>query len=176
MVKCKYEGTGIWDGRCIGTKEVDPCPGYDKCKQYKPNYTTNADRIRAMSDEELAAWLTRIANGDVYTDFCCNPAITERRCGMLICNCLVDLECPVLLSDVVCVPWCEYLCEGSTIKERTVTAMNDECKWMQDEVCVNADCPACADYCPVANTPGVCKYEERGNSDAQKGKRQTCAK
>ena len=59
MVKCKYEGTGIWDGRCTGTKEVDPCPGYDKCKQYKPNYTTNADRIRAMSDEELANWLAR---------------------------------------------------------------------------------------------------------------------
>lgn len=54
--------------------------------------------------------------------------------------------------------------------------MIDECKWMQDEVCVNADCPACADYCPVANTPGVCKYEERGNNDAQKGKRQTGAK
>ena len=54
LVKCKYEGTGIWNGRCTGTKEVDPCPGYDKCKQYKPNYTTNADRIRAMSDEELA--------------------------------------------------------------------------------------------------------------------------
>lgn len=54
MVKCKYEGTGIWDGRCTGTKEVDPCQGYDKCKQYKPNYTTNADRIRAMSDENLA--------------------------------------------------------------------------------------------------------------------------
>ena len=57
MVKCKYEGTGIWNGRCIGTKEVDPCPGYDKCKQYKPNYTTNADRIRAMSDDELATHL-----------------------------------------------------------------------------------------------------------------------
>ena len=54
MVKCKYEGTGIWGGRCTGTKEVDPCPGYVKCKQYKPNYATNADRIRAMSDEELA--------------------------------------------------------------------------------------------------------------------------
>lgn len=26
--------------------------------------------------------------------------------------------------------------------------MIDECKWMQDEVCVNEDCPACADYCP----------------------------
>ena len=57
MVKCKYEGTGIWNGRCVGTKEVDPCPGYDKCKEYKPDYMTNADRIRAMSDEELAKLL-----------------------------------------------------------------------------------------------------------------------
>ena len=53
MVKCKYEGNGIWNGRCTGTKEVDPCPGYDKCKQYNPNYTTNADRIRSMTDDEL---------------------------------------------------------------------------------------------------------------------------
>ena len=57
MVKCKYEGTGIWNGRCVGTKEVDPCPGYDKCKEYKPDYMTNAYRIRAMSDEELAKLL-----------------------------------------------------------------------------------------------------------------------
>ena len=62
MVKCKYEGTGIWDGRCIGTKEVDPCPGYDKCKQYKPNYTTNADSIRSMDDEELAEFLIDLAD------------------------------------------------------------------------------------------------------------------
>ena len=60
MVKCKYEGTGIWDGRCIGTKEVDPCLGYDKCKQYKPNYMTNADRIRTMTDEELAEFIKNI--------------------------------------------------------------------------------------------------------------------
>ena len=62
MVKCKYEGTGIWNGRCVGTKEVDPCPGYDKCKEYKPDYMTNADRIRSMSDEELAEWLTNMCN------------------------------------------------------------------------------------------------------------------
>lgn len=60
MVKCKYEGTGIWNGRCTGTKEVDPCAGYDKCKQYKPNYMTNAQKIRAMSDEELAKYLVDI--------------------------------------------------------------------------------------------------------------------
>lgn len=57
---CKYEGTGIWAGRCKGTKEVDPCPGYDKCEWYKPDYKTNADRIRAMSDEELAKHLVDI--------------------------------------------------------------------------------------------------------------------
>ena len=54
-----------------------------------------------------------------------------------------------------------------TANERAVKPMLDDCKWMQDEVCVNADCPACADYCPVANYPGVCKYEERGDFDAQ---------
>ena len=68
MVKCKYEGIGVWDGRCVGTKEVDPCTGYDKCKQYKPNYTTNADRIRAMSDEELANVLTDYSNSRWVTE------------------------------------------------------------------------------------------------------------
>lgn len=69
MVKCKYEGTGIWNGRCTGTKEVDPCPGYDNCKQYKPNYTTNADRIRAMSDEELADVLREFATKPMQGSF-----------------------------------------------------------------------------------------------------------
>ena len=73
MVKCKYEGTGIWDGRCTGTKEVDPCLGYDKCKQYKPIYTTNADRIRAMSDEELADMLWK--TGRNYRAVCADPIV-----------------------------------------------------------------------------------------------------
>ena len=65
MIKCKYEGTGIWNGRCVGTKEVDPCPGYDKCKQYKPDYRTNADRIRSMSDDELNDLFHDIYNAGV---------------------------------------------------------------------------------------------------------------
>ena len=51
--KCKYEGKGVWEGRCVGTKEVDPCKGYEKCKSYRPDCQTNADRIRAMSDEQM---------------------------------------------------------------------------------------------------------------------------
>lgn len=36
----------------------------------------------------------------------------EGRCGMLICTCPNEMECPALLSDVVCFPWCEYLEDG----------------------------------------------------------------
>ena len=37
-----------------------------------------------------------------------------------------------------------------------------DCKYCQDDdVCVNANFLMCADYCPVANVPGVCRFEER---------------
>ena len=37
-----------------------------------------------------------------------------------------------------------------------------ECKYNQDEFCVNADCPMRGDYCPVPDIEFVCKYEGRG--------------
>ena len=37
-----------------------------------------------------------------------------------------------------------------------------DCKYCQDEICVNADCPMCCYFCPVADVPGVCRFEERG--------------
>jgi hypothetical protein len=40
-----------------------------------------------------------------------------------------------------------------------------ECKWLQDEICCNDKCPVCCDFCPVVNYPGVCKFEERGDSN-----------
>ena len=36
-----------------------------------------------------------------------------------------------------------------------------DCKWMKDEICVNADCPLVADYCQVADVEGVCRFEDR---------------
>ena len=42
-----------------------------------------------------------------------------------------------------------------------------DCKWMQDEICVNADCPMCCDFCPVVDVPGVCRFEERENTNEQ---------
>ena len=38
--------------------------------------------------------------------------------------------------------------------------MND-CMWLSDEfsaICVNDDCPACADCCPCLNYNEVCRY------------------
>lgn len=43
--------------------------------------------------------------------------------------------------------------------------MMADCKWMQDEICVNDKCPMCCDFCPVADYEGVCRYEERGEDD-----------
>lgn len=40
-----------------------------------------------------------------------------------------------------------------------------DCKWMQDEMCVNDQCPLCADYCPVPDVEGVCRHEERKGHD-----------
>jgi len=43
--------------------------------------------------------------------------------------------------------------------------MDKPCKWCFDEFCVNDACPMCADYCPVVDNPGVCRYEEREDAD-----------
>ena len=43
-----------------------------------------------------------------------------------------------------------------------------DCKYCQDEVCVNSECLMCADYCHVVDVPGVCLFEER--EEAQNGK------
>ena len=37
-----------------------------------------------------------------------------------------------------------------------------DCKYCQNEICVNDKCPMCADFCPVADVPGVCRFEDRG--------------
>ena len=61
MSKCRYAGHGVNAGRCLGTKELDPCVG-EKCKLFRPDCKTNADHIRSMSDEELARFLAEVEN------------------------------------------------------------------------------------------------------------------
>ena len=69
-MKCHYEGTGCLEGRCMGTKEIDPCIGYERCATFKPYTMTNADRIRAMSDEELAVFLGECKFCDICEEGC----------------------------------------------------------------------------------------------------------
>ena len=42
-----------------------------------------------------------------------------------------------------------------------------DCEWCKDEICVNADCPMCCDYCPVPDTDGVCRFENRSEIGAK---------
>lgn len=48
------------------------------------------------------------------------------------------------------------------------------CKWLSDDftaVCTNADCPACADFCPTTQYPTLCNYyEERKEQSATANK------
>lgn len=46
--------------------------------------------------------------------------------------------------------------------ERKSDSDKKQCKWLYGEVCVNSDCPLRAEFCPLTEFPGVCKYEERG--------------
>lgn len=42
------------------------------------------------------------------------------------------------------------------------------CKWLSDDftaVCVNADCPVCADVCAALTRPEVCRYYEEAKDD-----------
>ena len=49
-------------------------------------------------------------------------------------------------------------------QRRAVNPMPD-CNWCKDEICVNADCPMCCDYCPVPDTENVCRHEDRNERD-----------
>lgn len=69
MTECKYarnygaDRVGFVDIRCVGTKELDQCPGFDKCPRYKPDYKTNEDWLKSLSRTELARF---IASLDCY--------------------------------------------------------------------------------------------------------------
>lgn len=43
-----------------------------------------------------------------------------------------------------------------------------DCKYCVDEICVNADSPLRAYYCPVPNDPEICIYEDRGDKQVIK--------
>ena len=60
--------------------KVDPatCPAVGYCQQATPPQT-NADRLRAMSDEELAEWMATVPMS--YEDVCPNPIPKECNGG-----------------------------------------------------------------------------------------------
>lgn len=82
----------------------------------------------------------------------------------LILKANITSRVPIVLAVVALI----YTIAMGSVDTKEVLIMRPmaDCKWMRDEICVNADCPACADYCPVPDYPGMCKYEERGDDDA----------
>lgn len=51
---------------CVFEKTESNCQGCFEGSHYKPKPVTNADRIRTMTDEELAEWITELTDCTVY--------------------------------------------------------------------------------------------------------------
>ena len=80
-VMCKHEGRDLYDGCC----ECEyPENSDDPPAKYKPKPMTNADRLRAMSDEELAKYF-----GEVKTWGGC-PNHGARNCTENCADCWLD--------------------------------------------------------------------------------------
>ena len=68
---------------CRKCVDRDWCAEYDDCGLFRPKTMTNADRIRAMTDEELA---------DYFSELSCWPNAGREDCrGMANCmDCWLD--------------------------------------------------------------------------------------
>ena len=55
---CKYSEPIMGGLACMGRKGMPFVRPTDSCDSWKTMKKTNADRLRAMTDEELAEWVT----------------------------------------------------------------------------------------------------------------------
>lgn len=61
--------TDVWTNKTVTVSHVDAKP-FGKCNKANPKQT-NADRIRSMTDEELAEFMcSNVSNGTVNCAFC----------------------------------------------------------------------------------------------------------
>lgn len=82
---CKYEGRAVYDGCC----ECEyPENSDDPPTLYEPKPITNADRIRSMSDEELADFIT----DDMCGLICGDPLACEGQCKQKMLDWLKEEE------------------------------------------------------------------------------------
>lgn len=81
---CKYSEPMVGALACMGQKGMPYVRPTDSCDRWKTMKQTNADRIRAMSDEELANMLVDIGECDkrcpaklddcIFSDSSCRSA------------------------------------------------------------------------------------------------------
>ncbi len=63
---CKYSEPMVGALACMGQKGMPYVRPTDSCNRWKTMKQTNADHIRAMTNEELAEWIYQVQDGDAY--------------------------------------------------------------------------------------------------------------
>lgn len=107
-------------------------------------------------------------------DFCVNGdhcwqvlGADNKVCAEVCCEQELCRDCPIGRAIDKLAAYEDTGLEPEEIRTAVGLKMG-ECRWCNDEICVNADCPMCCDYCPVPDTEGVCRYEDRGDNGRMK--------
>ncbi len=73
---------------CRQCADFEWCAEHEDCGLFKPKPQTNADRIRSMTDEELAEWLD---GGFRDADWCDISKFSNYDCMEVPCfGCIID--------------------------------------------------------------------------------------
>lgn len=89
----------------------------------------------------------------------CISASLDKNCKF----CRIDF----FIKALQCAPTLEKNFDVTPIFRKKENAQPNRCKYISDdfdERCVNAECPMVTEWCPVVDFPGVCRYEDRGDS------------
>ena len=93
-IKCdsKVKAKCVFKNKCCGDHEGVYLDG-SECDKFAQKVLaeppTNADRIRAMSDKELAHWINLNADKDFAYEHCCTAEWRKKPCNNKCVACLV---------------------------------------------------------------------------------------
>lgn len=121
--------------------------------------------FRILNDEEFKVYLEKKLDEEV-AEFHESKSTEELADILEVFFTLCETYSTV--DDVQEVYETKYSARGRFDKRICLLEVEEKCNYEANEICTNADCPLCTDYCPVVNTPEICKYADMSENTAPK--------